>query len=223
MWRLWLSIGVAVLAGASGLIWPPGLAAQSPPRHSPLYPPGDLGLLEPPDRDLWQRPEQIMDVLRIADGSTVADLGAGAGWLTVRLARRVGPRGLVYAEDVQPEMITAIRRRVGRERLTNVRTVLGSESDPMLPSGRFDAVVLLDLLPEVEDRTGYLRKVATLLKKPKGLIGIIEYRNDGLGPGPPLSVRVARDDVLRSAQAAGMRLVRSEEFLPFQYFLVFGQ
>src|SRR5688500_16749029 len=91
--------------------------------HSRLFPPSDLGLLDAPDRDLWQRPDLIMDSMGIADGSVVADIGAGSGWFTIRLARRVGPRGLVYAEDVQNEMIAAITRRTGREGLTNVKPV----------------------------------------------------------------------------------------------------
>src|SRR2546427_11977134 len=102
-------------------------AGQS--RRSALFPPQDLGLLETPDREGWQKPEQIMDALGIADGSVVADLGAGGGWFTVRLARRVGPNGLVYAEDIQPQMIDAIKRRVQRENLGNVKTLLGTASD----------------------------------------------------------------------------------------------
>jgi SAM-dependent methyltransferase len=90
-------------------------APQKPKRH--LFEPQDLGLLDAPDRELWQKPDQIMDSLHIAEGSIVADLGAGGGWFTIRLARRVGPNGVVYAEDIQPEMIEAIGRRVQREGL----------------------------------------------------------------------------------------------------------
>src|SRR5215203_3401272 len=88
----------------------PSAAAQ----HSPLFSPEQLGSLEGPDRDAWQRPDQIMDKLLIAEGSTVADLGAGGGWFTMRLADRVGPNGKVYAEDVQSQMIDAITRRTTR-------------------------------------------------------------------------------------------------------------
>src|SRR5206468_4477302 len=108
-----------------------------------LFPPQDLSLLEGPDRDQWQKPDLIMDALGIADGSIVADLGAGGGWFTVRLARRVGPNGLVYAEDIQPQMIDAIKRRVQRENLGNVKTLLGTASDPQLPAG-LDAVLIVD-------------------------------------------------------------------------------
>src|SRR5262245_31085615 len=83
----------------------------------------DLGLLEAPDRDQWQKPDQIMDALGIAEGSVVAELGAGGGWFTLRLARRVGPNGRVYAADVQRPMIEANNRRVQRENLTNVTAV----------------------------------------------------------------------------------------------------
>src|SRR3954466_14297794 len=93
------------------------LAAQ----HPRLFPPEDLGLLEGPDRDAWQRPDQIMDALQIGEGSVVADLGAAGGWFTVRLARRGGPNGRVYAEDIQPLMIQALERRVQRDALFNVK------------------------------------------------------------------------------------------------------
>jgi tRNA G46 methylase TrmB len=99
-------------------------------QHLRLFPPENLGLLEGPDRDDWQQPERVMDELGIADGSRVADLGAGGGWFTVRLARRVGPNGVVYAEDVQPQMLESIRRRVSREGLTNVERILGTPDDP---------------------------------------------------------------------------------------------
>src|ERR1700747_2680009 len=107
------------------------LQAQSRPGR--LFPPQDLGLLEPPDRKEWQKPEQIMDALGIADGSVVADLGAGGGWFTGELGRRVGPNGVVYAEDIQPQMIDIIKRRIQRENLGNVRIVLGTANDPQLP------------------------------------------------------------------------------------------
>ena len=102
--------------------------AQSQAGRHTLFPPTDLGLLESPDRDIWQKPEQIMDALGIADGSKVADIGAGGGYFTVRLARRVGPNGVVWANDVQPAMIEAIKRRVAKDvskDIRNVQTVAG--------------------------------------------------------------------------------------------------
>lgn len=187
-----------------------------------LFPPSDLGLLEAPDRDLWQRPDQIMDAMGIADASVVADIGAGSGWFTVRLARRVGPQGLVYAEDVQQAMLTAISRRVGREGLNNVRTVLGLKNDPRLPAASLDAVLVVDAYQEIEDRVSILTNLAKALK-PQGKLGIIDFRLDGTGPGPDSDERISPDVVVKDAKVAGLRLLRQETFLPYQYFLIFGK
>lgn len=201
-----------------------GAQAAAPQRNRPphgrLFRPEDLGLLEGPDREAWQQPELIMDLLRIADGATVADVGAGGGWFTVRLARRVGPNGLVYAEDIQPQMLESINRRVGREGLFNVRTIRGTPTDPHLPS-RVDAVLIVDVYAEVavEDRVELLGNLVLPLK-PGGRVGIVDYKLDGGGPGPPLAERVEPEAVVRDAQAAGLRLLARED-LRYQYVLVF--
>ncbi len=107
---------------------PSRLQSKSRPR---LFEPLDLGLLDAPDREQWQKPEFIMDELKIAEGSAVAELGAGGGWFTIRLARRVGPNGVVFAEDIQPEMIEAMRVRLQHENLPNVRP-FPAQWDPKL-------------------------------------------------------------------------------------------
>lgn len=190
--------------------------------HDRLFPPSDLGLLEAPDRDLWQRPDQIMDAMGIADASVVADIGAGSGWFTIRLARRVGPQGLVYSEDVQPEMIKAITRRVQKEGLTNVRAVRGQNNDPRLPAGSLDAILVVDAYHEIEDRVTMLSNLARALK-PQGRIGVVDFKLDGTGPGPTIEERVSPDVVVKDAAKAGLRLVRQEPFLQYQYFLIFGK
>jgi len=206
---------VVVLAAATS-------ASSQSQSHGRLFPPSDLGLLEAPDRDRWQRPDQVMDAMGIADASVVADIGAGSGWFTIRLARRVGPRGLVYAEDVQAEMINAITRRVLREELTNVRAVRGVNSDPKLPAGSLDAVLVVDAYHEVEDRVTMLANLARAIK-PQGRIGVVDFKLDGTGPGPSIEERVSPDVVVKDAAKAGLRLVRQEPFLPYQYFLIFGK
>jgi SAM-dependent methyltransferase len=108
---------LVLLAGAVSL-----RAQAGSQGHRKLFPPENLGMLEAPDRAAWQKPDQIMDALSIADGSHVADIGAGSGWFTIHLAQRVGPKGVVYAQDVQRPMLEAIRRRVQREGLRNVET-----------------------------------------------------------------------------------------------------
>ena len=195
-------------------------------RTGHLFPPENLGLLESPDRDAWQKPEQIMDALGIAEGSKVADIGAGAGWFTIRLARRVGPNGLVYAEDVQRQMLEATRRRVSREGLKNVETILGTTTDPNLPPRTLDAILIVDVVdvyPEVDERVTFLRNLAAALK-PNGRIGVVNYKpgQGGPGPAPNEGVRVDSSAVEADARAAGLRVVRREN-LPFQYLIVLGR
>jgi SAM-dependent methyltransferase len=196
------------------------LGAQGRVRHGRLFAPQDLGLLEGPDRDLWQMPGPIMDALGIAEGSIVADLGAGGGWFTIRLARRVGPNGKVYAEDIQRLMLEATRRRIAREGLRNVEPVLGTESDPRLPAGKIDAVLVVDTYHEINDPVPLLRNLAKSLK-PQGRVGVVDFRKDGWGPGPPLEERLDPDLIVRDAEAAGLKLARRETFLPYQFFLIF--
>jgi SAM-dependent methyltransferase len=191
-------------------------------RHGRIFPPKSLGELEGPDREAWQKPEQIMDALGIADRSVVADIGAGGGWFTVRLARRVGPQGVVYAEDVQREMIEAIERRMQREGLRNVRTVLGTLDDPKLPPRALNAVLIVDVYHEVESRVELLRNVRNALT-PSGRLGIVDFSKDGWGPGPPMDERLDEALVVKDAIAAGLRLISRETFLPYQYLLVFGK
>jgi predicted methyltransferase len=192
-------------------------------RTGHLFPPENLGLLESPDRDDWQRPEQIMDALGIAEGSKVADIGIGSGWFTIRLARRVGPNGLVYAEDVQRQMLEATRRRVSREGLKNVETILGTETNPNLPPRTLDAILIVDTYPEVDDRVTFLRNLASALK-PNGRIGVVNYKpgQGGPGPAPNEGVRVDSGAVEADARAAGLRVLRREN-LRFQYLMVLGR
>src|SRR5580765_3231379 len=150
--------GLAVMLAAASLFASaapirPNESDTRPPTHSGdqqsattkprprLFKAQDLGLLESPDRVEWQKPEQIMDTLRIAESSVVADLGAGSGWFTIQLARRVGPNGIVYAEDIQPQMVDYIEQRAQRENLRAVRPILGTVTDPLLPPG-VDAILI---------------------------------------------------------------------------------
>jgi ubiquinone/menaquinone biosynthesis C-methylase UbiE len=213
---------VVVLASATLAAQPPRTPAPRGQHGTRLFPPQDLGLLEAPDRDEWQKPHLVLDALGIAEASVVADFGAGAGWFTVRLARRVGPNGKVYAQDVQQEMLAAITRRVAREGLSNVESVLGQANDPMLPVGRLDAVLTVDVLHEIDDRVTLLASLARALK-PNGRLGVVDFLPGGGGPGPDAGERVAPDVIEAEAARAGLVLQRRETFLPFQYFLIFGR
>jgi predicted methyltransferase len=216
----WALLALSMPCGA----WAQATSAQPKGR---LFPPIDLGLLEMPDREQWTRPDVIMDALGIADGATVADFGAGGGWFTSQLARRVGPNGVVYAQDIQPLMIEAITSRVQNEGLTNVRTVMGTSNDPRLPSG-LDAILIVDAYHEMNDPSRpdfivtLLRTLAVSLK-PLGRLGIVDYLPGGGGPGPDANERIDPDEVVRAAEAAGLRLQSRQDIPPFQFLLVFGR
>ena len=220
----------------------PGGPSAPPSRPNPaksknrLFLPQDLGLLEPSDRDQWQPPDQIMDALNIADGAVVADLGAGGGWFTMRLAQRVGPNGVVYAEDVQPVMLEGIRRRAQRENRFNIRTVLGTASDPMLPHG-IDAALIVGSYhemacgvgPSCQDPIALLKNVARSLK-PQGILGVVDFNPGEGGPGPAADERVDPEAVVRTAAAAGFQLLKREAVprdaappYQYQFLLVFGK
>jgi predicted methyltransferase len=214
------ALALALLAATAGAGQAQDNGTRAPGR---LFPPLDLALLEGPDRAAWQKPDQIMDALSIADGARVADIGAGAGWFTIRLARRVGPNGIVYAQDVQRQMLEAVRRRVNREGLRNVQVRLGQGSLPNLPQGALDAVLVVDVYPEVDDRVTLLRNLATALK-PNGRIGVVNYKpgRGGPGPSPTEGVRVDSASVEADARAAGLRVLARQN-LPFEYLLVLGR
>jgi SAM-dependent methyltransferase len=200
------------------------LQEQKKPR---LFPPTDLGLLEAPDREQWQKPDLIMDALKIGEGDVVADLGAGGGWFTVQLARRVWPNGIVYAEDIQTTMVEVLTQRVEREGLRNVRTVLGTATDPKLPVG-LDAVLMVEVFHESlsggsSDAIVKLLKNVARSLKPQGLVGIVDFMPGDGGPGPSAEERLDPDAVIRVVQEAGLVLQAREAVPPFQYLLVFGK
>jgi ubiquinone/menaquinone biosynthesis C-methylase UbiE len=216
-----LALALVLLAAAPGAAQPPPGQAS---RHT-LFNPKDLGLLESPDRDIWQKPDQVMDALGIADGSKVADIGAGSGYFTIRLARRVGPNGVVWAEDVQPAMLEAIQRRVAKDAAKDIRNVVavkGTSSDPMLPANAVDAVLILETYQEVIQGGNpllFLQNVKKALR-PGGRVGIIDYKKEGGGPGPD-GPRPDPDAIIAVAEQTGLRLMKRETFLPFQFFLIF--
>ena len=229
-----LCVALAVpVRGFSDLPGPPGRRAQratagpQPKAKGRLFQPQDLGLLESPDREQWQKPEQIMDALGVAEGNVVAELGAAGGWFTQQLARRVGPNGMVYAEDIQPAMLEAISRRMRNENLANVRTVLGTASDPRLPAGI--AAILISAafheMHEPSDPTVVVKllKNAAQSLKPQGRLGVVDWTPGDGGPGPAANQRANPDVVIAKARAAGLQLLQREDIPPFVYLLVFGR
>jgi ubiquinone/menaquinone biosynthesis C-methylase UbiE len=158
-----------------------------------------------------------MDTLGILPGKGVADIGAGSGWFTIRAARRVGPAGTVYAVDINPEAISYIDRRVHRESVGNVKTILSKTDDPMLPKDAIDAVLLLKTYHEVANPIVLLENLRPALK-PGARLGIIDRNGNGTNHG------VSRDVVVKEAERAGYRLLATYDFVKadeMDYFLVF--
>ena len=205
----------------------PSLPAQQSKPNTRLFGPQDLGLLDAPDRDQWQKPDQIMDAIGVAEGSIVAELGAAGGWFTQKLAERVGPNGRVYAEDIQQAMLEGINRRMRSQNQNHVTTVLGTATDPHLPRG-LDAALISDAFHEMDDPEDpalvvkLLRNVAQSLK-PQGRLGIVDWTPGSGGPGPAADHRVDPKAVIAAANAAGLQLIKREDFPPFVFLLVFGR
>ncbi len=190
-------------------------------RGHTLFNPIFLFYLESPERDKWQMPEQVLDVLGLCQGNVVADIGAGGGYFTEKLSRRVGPGGRVYATDVQNVMIRKLTKRVQKHGLTNVTVVRAEFGNPKLPAGDCDWLFLSSVYKELDHRVAYMKTARQALKK-QGRVAIIEYRMNTRAPGPPLKYRLPEQTVVAEMQAAGYHLLEQFDFLPREYFLVFG-
>jgi SAM-dependent methyltransferase len=177
---------------------------------------GDLTIFDSPGRDERLQINRVMDILGITAGKTVADIGAGSGWFTMRAARRVGEDGVVYAADINPESIRYVGDRARKEQLRNVKTVLSKADDPLLPAGAVDAVLLLKTYHEVADPVALLRNLRAALR-PGAKVGIIDRNGNGEDHG------VSREVVLHEATQAGYRLLEHYDFVKgdkMDYFLV---
>jgi cyclopropane fatty-acyl-phospholipid synthase-like methyltransferase len=170
-----------------------------------------------PARDNWQKPHQVIRALALRPGSVIADIGAGTGYFSVRLARMT-PGGRVYGVDIEPDMVKYLGERAKKAGLKNVIPVAGAPDDPRLPE-KVDLVLMVDVFHHIGDRDRYLAVLHGLLK-PGGRIAIIDFRMDW-PEGPPRSVRLTPEQVKAELGAAGYEFVDEHDFLPKQYFLVF--
>jgi cyclopropane fatty-acyl-phospholipid synthase-like methyltransferase len=193
-------------------------AARQPQRKTSTPYAGDLSIFETPGRDERLHVNQLMDILAIAPGKTVADIGAGSGWFTVRAAKRVTDSGTVYAVDINPEAIDYIDQRIKKEQLRNVKTILSKPDDPELPANSIDSVLLLKTYHEVANPVALLRNLRASLR-PGARIGVIDRNGNGADHG------VQQDVVIREAGQAGYRLAEEHDDLVkadnVDYFLVF--
>jgi ubiquinone/menaquinone biosynthesis C-methylase UbiE len=173
-----------------------------------------------PDRDEEEQPRLAIDVLKVPRGATVADIGAGSGYMTALLARQVGPTGKVYANDIQTRMLDLLRRNIDRQKLTNVETVLGTIDDPKLPAGAIDLALMVDVYHEFSEPQKMLRGIRAALKT-DGRMALIEYR----GEDPSVPIRPEHKMTVAQVRAEiepeGFRFVKTIETLPRQHIVVF--
>jgi ubiquinone/menaquinone biosynthesis C-methylase UbiE len=203
------------------------IAAQSPPVHplsgrpiAPVMGWQGADWLERDQRLDEEAPDEAVRLLKIPSGASVADIGAGSGYMTVRLAAQVGPTGRVYANDVQPQMIEILRRRLEKRKITNVVLVQGEIDDPKLPAATMDLALMVDVYHELSKPQTMLRHIRDALK-PGGRLVLLEYRKED----PSIPIRLEHKMSVREAklevEAEGFALSKVDESLPWQHVLIF--
>lgn len=178
---------------------------------------GDLSIFEEPKRDERLQINRVMDILKIKEGSAVADIGAGSGWFTVRAARRVGKKGKVYAVEINPEYLQYIEERAADDKLSNIQTVLGKEDDPRLPPDSIDATLILKTYHEIAQPILVLAHLRDAMRA-GALMGIIDRNGNGKDHG------ISRSVIIKEAGVAGFALVDEYDFVKpdgMDYFLIF--
>ena len=176
--------------------------------------------LERSNREVTQQPEKVLDALKIAPGSTVADIGAGTGYFSVRLAKRVGPQGRVLATDIQPEMLARLSATMQKTGLHNIEPILCTPTDARLPPGQLDLALMVDVYHELAYPEETMAQVRRALK-PDGRLVLVEYRGEDprvpIKPEHKMSVAEAKMEV----EAEGFTLSKVDEALPRQHILIF--
>jgi SAM-dependent methyltransferase len=196
--------------GAHGYLHGERHAFDDPQRWEPIW--------EGDERDAWQKPEEVLDLLELGVDMVVADIGAGTGYFAVRLAERV-PAGHVWAVDVEPAMVRHINRRARDEGLDNLYGVLGRPDDPLLPEPA-DMVLMVNTYHHIAHRPAYLKRLRGHLS-PLGRLTIVDFKMGKRPVGPPETVKVPPDQVIRELNAAGYTVVLDDrDALPHQYVLV---
>jgi SAM-dependent methyltransferase len=186
---------------------------------APVMGVGGADWLDRNERESEENPEGALDAIGIKPGMVVADVGAGTGYMSLRLAKRVGPSGKVYSEDVQPEMLRRLRQNAAEAKLNNIQTVLGSEADPKLPPETLDLILLVDVYHEFSQPQKMLRKMRDALK-PDGRLVLLEYRKED--PSIPIRPehKMSVQEVKLETEAEGFHLYHVLETLPRQHIII---
>jgi len=176
-------------------------------------------VFDSPERDVWQKPDEVIAQLHLTPDAHVADIGAGTGYFTVRLAQAV-PRGRVLAVDVEPNLVTFIQRRAASDGLTNVEARLAPTDDPQLPPG-LDVVLVVNTYHHIAERPAYFRKVRQALAE-NGRLVLVEWRMGKQEHGPPDDHKLPPEVITSELAEAGLELCREWDELPHQHVLFYG-
>ncbi len=180
------------------------------------------GWLERTSREIEEAPSQLMDALKLTKGMTIADIGAGSGYFTRRMARRIGDEGKVLAVDIQPEMLEILRDNMAKAGLSNYKPILGTEKDPNLPEASVDLVLMVDVYHEFAFPHEMMIAIYKALK-PNGRVAFVEYRGeDDWVPIKPLH-KMTEAQVKKEASAQGFRWIETIGVLPRQHIIIFGK
>lgn len=176
--------------------------------------------LDRPERESEESPRRAVSALAIRPGMVVADIGAGSGYYTIRLARAVGAEGRVFATDIQRGMLDLIDRRMSDERMTNVTTILGTADDPALPARTLDMALMVDVYHELQSPQTFMRRLRDTLK-PDGRLVLLEFRKED--PTVPIREehKMSVEDARRELTADGFVFDKTIDVLPWQHILVF--
>jgi len=175
-----------------------------------------IAKMEAPDRAEWQKPDEVVKALGLQPGATVCDIGTGPAYFALRFARVTAH---VFAVDVEPRILEVARQRIAAANVHNITPVLALPDDPLLPPASCDLILIVDTFHHFPDGTAYLKRVMRALK-PGGRVANIDFHKRETPVGPPVAHRVAREDFLKHAEAAGLKIVTERTFLPHQYFLI---
>ncbi|MFL6234588.1 MAG: methyltransferase [Thermoanaerobaculia bacterium] len=230
-WTAWL-LALLVAAGTACAQSPaehPAAGAGGPAAAAPLKrEPANVMSWEKADwleregRAETEKPELVLQAMELKPGMTVAEIGAGTGFFSRRIAKVVGPTGKVYAEDIQPQMLDLLKQRTDAEGARNVVTVLGTETDPKLPARSIDRVLLVDVYHEFQKPEPMLAAIRGCLA-PGGTVILVEYRLEGdTASHINIKHRMSVEQVLSEWTAAGFTLVRRSEDLPSQHVFIFS-
>jgi ubiquinone/menaquinone biosynthesis C-methylase UbiE len=215
------AVFLAVALGVTLAAQQPGVHPVSGRRYAPVMGYQGAPWLERSERAEEEAPDVALDILNIPKGAAVADIGAGSGYITVRLAARVGATGRVFANDVQPQMLNILARRLTSSKISNVTLIEGTLDDPKLPPASVDLVLMVDVYHELSQPQAVLRHLRESLK-PGGRLVLLEYRKEDptvpIKPEHKMSVAEARMEL----EAEGFALAKVDETLPRQHILIFS-